>query len=129
VSLQRIEAIARENHLDGRHGARHLVLGLDVLDALKARTAPGRDPYEITWVGSPFAELLSVPIVVADEDFLRADMWQLRENTGRAVVEVGWLGDPACSHEHLLDITEIPDPRWHLRCIICGADWTEDRGR
>jgi len=88
MSLQRIEAIAREQYETGQHGARHLVLGLDVLEALKARTNPGREPSEVAWLGTR-PEILSIPVIAADEDTLPANAWQLRENAGRTVVEEG----------------------------------------
>jgi len=123
MSLQRIEAIARENYETGQHGARHLMLGLDVLDALKVRTAPG------SGVGMTVGEsLLSIPIVVADEDTLPANAWQLRENAGRTVVEDGQIGDDhGCTHEHSLDISERRDLTLRAWCIACGAEWTMER--
>jgi len=87
MTMQRIEEIARENNLDGRHGARHLMVGFDVMDALKARSAGLR------WAPEGIDALLSIPVIVADEGTLRADVWQLRENHGRAVVEQGWISE------------------------------------
>ena len=119
MSLQRIEAIARENYETGQHGARHLMLGLDVPEALKVRTAPG------SVVGMTVGEsLLSIPILVADESTLHANVWQLRENAGRVVVEDGVLGDPECWHACLRDIRRQPDRSLRVWCIPCGAEWT-----
>jgi hypothetical protein len=94
VSLQRIEAIAREQYETGAHGARHLMLGLDVLEALRARAAKGvAHPY------GPDREnldaLMSMPAIIADEDTLEATAWRLCENAGRVTVEQGRIGDPS----------------------------------
>jgi hypothetical protein len=122
MSLQRIEAIARENYLDARHGRRHLMLGLDVHEALKARAVRGAaQPYGAERDG--LAELLAVPLIVADEDTLRADAWQLRENAGRAVVEEGSIGtDPECKHRP--QSVYPVEGRFDVRCIACNASWT-----
>jgi hypothetical protein len=129
MSLRRIEAITREQYETGAHGARHLMLGLDVYEALKVRAAPGREPSEVAWIGGGPGSLMAIPIIIADEDTLRADEWCLRENTGRAEVERGSIGDPRCTHEHSLDITEQQDTRWRIWCVHCGAEWTESRGK
>jgi hypothetical protein len=128
MSLQRIEAITRENYETGVHGARHLMLGLDVYEALKARATPGREPSEVAWIGGGSGALMSIPIIVGDEDALTATAWRLRENAGRVTVEQGWMGDdPGCEHPMPLDITEVADRGWHKWCVACGADWMAPR--
>jgi hypothetical protein len=125
MSLQRIEAIAREQYETGAHGARHLMLGLDVFEALKARATPGREPSEVAWIGGGSGALMSIPIIIGDEDVLAATAWRLCENAGRVTVEEGWIGDPGCAHPARLDITEAGTRGLHIWCVACGADWTE----
>jgi hypothetical protein len=127
MSLQRIEAIAREQYETGQHGTRHLMLGLDVMEALKARAGEGiREPYGLAREG--LDALTSIPVIVADEDTLEAGAWQLRENAGRTVVEDGEIGDDhGCTHEHSLDISERRDLTLRAWCIGCGAEWTMER--
>jgi len=130
MSLQRIEAIARENYETGQHGARHLMLGFDVMEVLKARAVKGAPPNVVPTVVArdSYAELTSIPIIVADESTLHANAWQLRENAGHVVVEDGVLGDdPECQHERSRDIRVQPDRSLRVWCMPCGAEWTVRR--
>lgn len=128
MSLQRIEAILREQYETGAHGTRHLVLGLDVYDAITRRAVPAPTKPG-GYLGDKLDALMSIPVIVADEGTLEPTAWRLCGNAFRVVVEDGEMGtDPECQHAtRTLEITQRRGGGLRFACLTCGAEWLEGR--